>query len=84
MADPKLNLIQIQERYINRVNDARRRWAHRRDGGHSGRTGVAARREAEVALAKWGIKGKVARQIVWDANDAAELQYLLDAAGEES
>ena len=78
MANAKLTLIQIQEHYIDRLNDARRRWAHRKDGGHSLRTGRGARREAEARLAKWGITGKVARQIIWDAHDMAELMWLVE------
>ena len=46
------NLIRIQERYIERVLEARRKWEHRKDGGHSARTRRAARRELIRELGK--------------------------------
>lgn len=72
--DPKLNLVQIQERYIRAVANARQRWAHSKTGGHADRVQRGARRKAERALARWGFTADQARKIVDDARDTLKLE----------
>jgi hypothetical protein len=76
---PKLNMIQIQQRYIERINAAFDRWSHRpkpswqKAGGHYGRAYRAARREALRALSAWGFREEQAKLTIQQADDMAEL-----------
>jgi hypothetical protein len=74
----KMSIIQIQGSYIARITAARQRWSHRPDGGHYERTRRAAHHEAMVRLYRWQITGRVAEQIIRDAADVAELQWLAE------
>jgi len=77
---PRLNLIQIQDRYIERVNGAFNRWSHRskpawtKAGGHYSRIRGAAVREALRNLMKWGLTEEQARAAITQADDMAELE----------
>jgi hypothetical protein len=77
---PSLNLIQIQERYIEEVNAAFARWDHRPKppweaaGGHFGRRRRAAYRQALRALRGWGFNDNEAGQMLKQADDIAELE----------
>lgn len=76
---PTLNLIQIQERYIERVTAAFSRWNHRpkppwaQAGGHYGRVHRAARRAALRALLAWGFTEEQAKLTIQQADEMAEL-----------
>lgn len=74
----KLNLIQIQERYIARVDAAMDRWSHRKDGGQSGRTRAAAYRQARTALLALGFTGPQTWQAIKDADDMLKLQRMAE------
>jgi hypothetical protein len=77
---PKLNMIQIQQRYIERINAAFDRWSYRpkpswqKAGGHYGRAHRAARREAVRALFAWGFSEEQANLTIRQADDMAELE----------
>ena len=78
--EPKRNLVQIQDRFVERVNAAYSRWSHRkrldhqRCGGHYGRSRSAAYREAMRDLLKWGFTPEQARAAIKDASDMADLE----------
>jgi hypothetical protein len=74
-------LIAIQDEYIAKVNAGRRRWAHRKDGGHASRTQRAAWRRAERELEKLGYNN---RQVLQALRDAREMADLIHSYGEEN
>jgi hypothetical protein len=77
---PRLNLIQLQERYIERVNAAFDRWSHRpkptwaKAGGHYSRIRRAAKRAALHDLMKWGLTEQQAHDVIRQADEMAELE----------
>jgi hypothetical protein len=82
MLTPKLNLIQIQDEYVETLNAGIARWAHRRDGGHSHRIAHGARKTAEKRLRRLGFteQSQIDRAIQ-DARDMAAL--IRNANGDE-
>ncbi len=80
MRTPKLNLIGIQDRFVERVNAAHARWSHRkpldfqRCGGHYGRIRGGAIREAMRDLLAWGFTDAEARRAVQNASEMADLE----------
>lgn len=72
-------LIDVQEQYIETVNAGMARWAHRKDGGHSGRILRGARHDAEKALRKLGYTDQQIPQLITDARDMATLERNADA-----
>jgi hypothetical protein len=78
--EPKLNLVQIQDRFVERVNAAYARWSHskrldhQRCGGHYDRSHRGAYREAMRDLLKWGFTPEQARAAIKDASDMADLE----------
>lgn len=83
--EPKLNLIQIQDRYVARVNAAYGRWSHRIrthvwgvSGGHYSRARGAAHREAAQDLRKWGFTDAQIAQVIKDADDVAKLERFAE------
>lgn len=66
-------LIQIQEEYITKVNEAAERWAHRKDGGHSRRSRIGARHAAEKKLRACGFTDEQIDGIIEQAKEMATL-----------
>ena len=76
-------LIGVQQDYIDTVNSAVDRWAHRPKpayqlaGGHAHRTIWRAHQTLEAELVKLGVTDKAQiRQIIKDAADVAEMERL--------
>lgn len=73
-----MTLIEIQDRYIRRVNAAVAKWSASKNGGHLRRTKISARREAEKSLEKLGFTNKTQiATIIQDAKDIAELERMV-------
>lgn len=79
--EPKLNLQQIQDRFIEKVNAAAQRWGHRKlswdrsgIGGHFGRSRGAAWKEAMRDILAWGFTKQQATEIIRDAEQMADLE----------
>lgn len=75
MNDPKQSIQQIVDEYVETVNAARARWAHRKGGGQSGRTIGAAMKTLRTKVARWGYDETQIRQILSDARDLSVLEY---------
>jgi hypothetical protein len=75
MKDPKQNIQQIVDEYVETVNAARARWSHRKGGGQSGRTIGAAMKTLRTKVARWGYNETQTRQVLSDARDIAALEY---------
>jgi hypothetical protein len=75
MKDPKQSIQQIVDEYVETVNAARARWAHRKNGGQSGRTIGAAMKTLRTKVAKWGYSEAQIRQVLADARELAALEY---------
>jgi hypothetical protein len=81
-----MTLIGIQDRYIQTLLGASRRWAHRpghgiggyRFGGHFPRTARGARKAALADLRALGFSDAQAEQAVTDAKRMYELELLAD------
>ena len=80
---PRLNLIQIQDRYIDRLHSAFQRWSHRPKplwggaGGHYSRVRGAAVRQARRDLLRWGLTDEQARAAIKQADDIFELEQAV-------
>jgi hypothetical protein len=72
------SIIAIQQAYIDTVNAGIARWAHRKDGGHSGRISRGARHNADKDLARLGFATAQREQIIKDARDMAVLERNSD------
>jgi hypothetical protein len=75
MRHPKQSIQQMVDEYVENVNAARARWAHRKGGGQSGRTIGAAIKTLRTKVAKWGYTEAQIRQVLSDARDLANLEY---------
>lgn len=75
MRDPKQSIQQMVDEYVETVNAARVRWAHRKGGGQSGRTIGAAVKTLRTKVTRWGYTEGQIRQVVADARDLANLEY---------
>lgn len=73
--DPKQSIQQMVDEYVDAVNAARSRWAHRKGGGQSGRTIGAAMKTLRTKVARWGYNETQIRQVLTDARDIAALEY---------
>lgn len=78
MRDPKQSIQQMVDEYVENVNAARSRWAHRKGGGQSGRTIGAATKTLRAKIARWGYNEIQIRQVLTDARELAALEYAAE------
>lgn len=71
-------LIGLQQEYIDNVNSAKARWAHRKDGGHSRRTIGAAHKRLRNRLTTLGFSQMQIDAAIKDARDIAELERIAE------
>ena len=76
MKDPKQTIQQMVDEYVETVNAARARWAHRKGGGQSHRTIGAAIKKLRTKVSRWGYNETQIRQVLNDARDIASLEYM--------
>jgi hypothetical protein len=73
-----MTLIAVQDEFVAAFTSAKRRWGHRKNGGHSARIIRGARKAARTRLVKLGFPESQIPTLIKDAQDMAELELSCD------